>query len=147
MFGNAGKSKPGSPWTRQTDALSIDQGLDYLIAADLPGNSNAGEQELYNIVQKEGIQNLIYVGVHENMCVMERPFAIEAVASWGWPSDRTAVMRELVDVSNNPADRLYVSHAWELEILTAYIEKFWASSVSMYNLLVPEYRAVGRHEL
>ena len=36
--------------------------------------------------------------VHENMCIMGRPFAIEMVRSWGWPAGNLAVMRELVDV-------------------------------------------------
>ena len=114
-----GRSKPGSPWTRQLETLHIDSQRDYLIAADLPGNSMAGAQELFNVVRHEGIRNIVYVGVHENMCVMEHPFAIEAVASWGWPSDRMAVMRELVDASCNPADRPYVSHARGLEIHTS----------------------------
>jgi hypothetical protein len=131
----------------QIDALYIDQSRDFLIAADLPGNSNAGEKELYNIVRKEAIQNLIYVGVHENMCIMGRPFAIEQVASWGWPAARMAVMRELVDVSYNPSDSPYVSHATGLSLHTQFIEKFWASSVSMYDLLVPEYSAVRRDEM
>ena len=46
-------------------------------AADLPSNSDAGTYELNNIIQKEGIKNLLYMGVHENMCIMARPFAIE----------------------------------------------------------------------
>ena len=74
----------GGPWTRQIATLAIDESTDYLIAADLPGNSMAGSQELYNIIQKEGIKNLLYMGVHENMCIMARPFAIEHVRGWGW---------------------------------------------------------------
>lgn len=46
--------------------LTIEGGSDYLIAADLPGKSMAGRQELYNVIKKEGIKNLIYMGVHEN---------------------------------------------------------------------------------
>ena len=29
----------------------------------------AGSQELYNIISKEGLKNLLYMGVHENMCI------------------------------------------------------------------------------
>lgn len=53
----------GSPWTRQIATLTIDDKLDYLIAADLPGNSKAGTQELWNIMQAKGIKHLIYMGV------------------------------------------------------------------------------------
>lgn len=52
----------GSPWTRQIATLSIDHALDYLIAADLPGNPNAGTHELFNIISHLGIKNLIYMG-------------------------------------------------------------------------------------
>ena len=58
----------------------------------------AGSFELNNIIKKEGIKNLLYMGVHENMCIMARPFAIEHLIGWGWPKERIAVVRELVDV-------------------------------------------------
>ena len=77
----------------------------------------------------------MYAGVHENMCIMGRSFAIETVRSWGWPKMRVAVARELVDVMYTPADSPYVSHADGLAIHTEYIEKFWAASVSMYDVL------------
>eukprot|EP00729_Bicosta_minor_P012526 gene12526-14083_t len=87
-----------SPWTRQISSLAIDESVDYLIAADLPRNSDAGTYELNNIIHKEGIKNLLYMGVHENMCIMARPFAIQKWIEFGWPSDQIAVVRELVDV-------------------------------------------------
>ena len=42
-----------------------------------------------------------------------------------------------------PVDPPYVSHAEGLALHTAYIEKFWGSSVSMYDFLVPEYTPVA----
>ena len=90
-------AKEGGPWTRQIETLWIDESRDYLIAADLPGKAMAGQQELWNVMKKEGLKNLIYMGVHENMCIMGRPFAIENVAGWGMGKDNVAVMRELVD--------------------------------------------------
>ena len=64
-------AKENSPWTRQISTLHIDEATDYLIAADLPSNANAGTQELYNVMQAEGIKNLVYMGVHENMCAVQ----------------------------------------------------------------------------
>jgi hypothetical protein len=61
-----GVSKPGSPWTHQTEALHIDPSRDYLIAADLKNDPMAGERELFNIKSSLNLRNLIYVGVHEN---------------------------------------------------------------------------------
>lgn len=90
-------------------------------------------------MQAEGIKNLVYMGVHENMCIMARPFAIEMATSWGMGKDNIAVMRELVDVMYTPLDPPYVAHDVGLALHTAYVEKFWASSVSMYDFLVPNY--------
>ena len=59
------------------------------------------------------------MGVHENMCIMARPFAIERLAGWGWQPDRMAVVRELVDVMYTPNDPPYVSHAEGLGLHTA----------------------------
>lgn len=135
-------------WSSQIDTLAIDGAVDYLIAADLPGKPMAGSFELNNIIKKEGIKNLLYMGVHENMCIMARPFAIEHLIGWGWPKERIAVVRELVDVMYTPKDSPYVAHDVGLALHTAYIEKFWASSVSMYDLLVPGYPpAAGGREL
>lgn len=47
-----------------------------------------------------------------------------------------------LDLSGATSDRRsfrYVPHADALALHTAYIEKFWASSVSMYDFLVPGY--------
>ena len=121
-------------WTRQIAALTLAPS-DYLITSEDP----RGTQELWNVLQARGIANLLYVGVHENMCVLARPFAIERMRSLGWPAERVAVVRELVDVMYTPMDPPYCSHAEGLRLHTEYVEKFWASSVSMYDVLVPGY--------
>jgi hypothetical protein len=73
------------------------------------------------------------------MCIMGRPFAIEKLRALGWEASRVGVVRELVDVMYTPKDSPYCSHAEGLRLHTEYIEKFWASSVSMYDVLVPSY--------
>lgn len=131
--------KPYAAWKRQIATLAIDSDRDFIIAADLPGDADAGERELHDIAAHLGLENLIYMGVHENMCIMERPFAIERVSSRGWPRAKIAVARELVDAMYTPLDAPYVPHATGVELQTGYIERFWGNSVSMYDLLVPEY--------
>ena len=74
---------------------------------------------------------------------MGRPWAIEKVRSLGWPRDNVAVVRELVDVMYTPKDPPYVSHAEGLALHTAYVEKFWGGSVSMYDALAPFYSGAG----
>ena len=43
-----------------------------------------------------------YSGVHENMCIMHRPFAIEKVRSWGVAKEDVAVIRDLAYPIYNP---------------------------------------------
>jgi len=125
-------------WQRQIATLEIAD-TDYLIAAGLPGNPNAGTQELWNVIGSQQIQHLVYMGVHENMCIMGRPFAIEMMTRLGFEPSDIAVVKQLVDVSYTPKDPPYVSHAAGLELHTDYIEKFWGSSMSMYDVLVSSY--------
>lgn len=120
----------GHPWTHQIDTLTIVDG-DAIISS----KEGVAEQELYNIITHKHIKNLIYMGVHENMCIMNRPFAIEKVTSWGWNKNNIAVVRDLVDVMYTPKDPPYVSHDEGLKIHTEYVEKFWANSLSMYDIL------------
>lgn len=135
---NAGcdvNSPQGSPWTHQIDTLTITDG-----DAIITSTEGQSEQELINVIRNRSIKNLVYMGVHENMCIVGRPFAIEKVVSWGWGRSNCAVMRELVDVMYTPNDRPYVSHADGVVLQTAWIEKFLISSVSMYDFLVPSYK-------
>ena len=44
------------------------------------------QTELFDIVAARSLTSLVYVGVHENMCIMGRPFAIEEVWSVRGPS-------------------------------------------------------------
>jgi len=59
--------KPHKAWSRQHPAIEIDQ--------DTDGVSDNG-QEVWNAMQERGIKNLIIMGVHTNMCVLGRSFAI-----------------------------------------------------------------------
>mmetsp|Transcript_100760 Transcript_100760/g.157350 ORF Transcript_100760/g.157350 Transcript_100760/m.157350 type:complete len:279 (-) Transcript_100760:16-852(-) len=127
-------AEQGHPWYRQIETLAIHDD-DFLITA-VEGQS---EQELINVIRAKGIKNLIYMGVHENMCIVNRPFAIEKVISWGWSASNTAVVRELVDVMYTPVDSPYVSHAEGIALQTAWLEKHLVSSISMYDFLKPTY--------
>ena len=84
-------------WTRQIATLLINPS-DFLITSNESGAVPAGLQELWNVLASRGISRLLYVGVHENMCILDRPFAIKAMRERGWSADSISVVRELVDV-------------------------------------------------
>ena len=57
---------PRSPWKSQTDLLDIHP-TDHI--------SDNGE-EVWSVLEYRGIDNVILVGVHTNMCVLGRPFGL-----------------------------------------------------------------------
>src|SRR5262249_18998870 len=60
---------PPWPWTGQHTALEI---------AEEDAISDSG-REVYNLLQQRGIENLILMGVHTNMCVLGRSFGIRCM--------------------------------------------------------------------
>ncbi len=114
-------------WTRETPLITIHD-EDGLIDDEQNG------QTLYNIVAAKGIKNIMYMGVHENMCIMNRAFAIVKSVSWGL---NVAVIREATDTMYEPMKPPYVDHETSVIMMTEYIEKFWANSISAYDFLNP----------
>ena len=104
-------------WTRQHPAIEI--------AAE-DGISDNG-REIYNYFRQNGIQNILYVGVHTNMCVLNRSFGIRQMTRWGL---NCALIRDLTDTMYNPASRPKVSHNKGTELVVEHIEKYWCPSLT-----------------
>jgi nicotinamidase-related amidase len=101
-------------WTRQTPAIYIDAEKDLI--------SDNGDV-VYSYCKAAGIKRILYAGVHTNMCVLGRGFAIKSMLSRGFD---VALARDLTDAMYNPAKPPYVSHADGTNLVIAYIEKFYA---------------------
>ena len=67
-------AKQFKAWTRQHAAITIDEKKDYI-------TDNGGE--VYSLMAEKGIDTLIVMGVHTNMCVLNRSFAIKQMVKWG----------------------------------------------------------------
>lgn len=106
------------PWTRQHPAIDVDQDRDVI--------SDVG-REVYSYLQREGIERLLIMGVHTNMCVQHRSFAIKQMVRWGVP---VALVRDLTDTMYNPAMPPYVSHEEGTRLVVEFIEKFWCPSIT-----------------
>ncbi|HQL95121.1 MAG TPA: isochorismatase family protein [Candidatus Hydrogenedentes bacterium] len=111
-------------WTRQHAALTI---------APEDGISDNG-REVYNYLRQEGIRNLLYVGVHTNMCVLNRTFGIRQMTRWGFDC---ALVRDLTDTMYNPAMPPKVPHDEGTELVVRHIEAYWCPSVTSGEI-VPE---------
>jgi len=114
--------KPHKAWSREIATLMISSG-------DVV--SDKGE-EIYNVLRQRNIDTLLYMGVHANMCILNRSFGIRQMSKWGL---RCILVRDLTDAMYNPASRPFVSHAQGTELVIQHIERYWAPSVTSDELI------------
>jgi nicotinamidase-related amidase len=115
---DTGETEEKRVWTRQHPELEIDNAVD--------GISDNG-QEVYNYLQQHGIRQVLMMGVHTNMCILNRSFGIKQLVKWGV---NVALVRDLTDAMYNPARAPYVDHDTGTQLVVGYIEKFWCPSVT-----------------
>ncbi len=115
--------KPGDPypWKRQIASIEI--------AADDAITESA---EAYHLMEERGIENVIVMGVHLNMCVLGRPFAIRQLVAQG---KRVLLMRDLTDTMYNPARAPFVSHFAGTQLMIEHVEKYWCPTITSAALL------------
>lgn len=109
-------------WTRQHAAIEI--GPNDLI-------SDKGE-EVYSALRLRGIQHLLVAGVHTNMCILNRSFAIKQMTKWGV---RCILLRDLTDAMYDPKDAPYVSHDEGTQLVIQHIERHWTPTMLSTDLL------------
>ncbi len=107
---------PPWPWTRQHPAIDI-VGFD--------GVSDNG-REIYNYFRQEGIANVALMGVHTNMCILNRGFGIRQMTRLGF---QVVLVRDLTDAMYDPRERPFVSHTRGTELVIEHIEKEWCASI------------------
>jgi nicotinamidase-related amidase len=88
-------------------------------------------QEIYNLLRGRGIQTVFYTGVHTNMCILNRSFAIKQMTKWGL---HCILLRDLTDAMYGPQDAPYVSHLQGTELVVEYIEKYWSPTAVSEDL-------------
>lgn len=109
-------------WTREHPGLRIDP-------ADVISDNGA---EIYSFLRDRDIRTLLVVGVHTNMCVLNRTFAIKRMTALGI---RCILVRDLTDAMYNPQDPPHVSHDAGTQLVIEYIEKYWAPTATSFDLL------------
>ncbi len=109
-------------WTRQNARIEI---------GEFDGISDNGE-EVYRFLRQRGIKYLIVMGVHTNMCVLNRTFAIRQMTRWGI---HCLLARDLTDTMYNPQMRPFVSHDHGTELVIEHIERFWCPSLLSNDLV------------
>jgi len=109
-------------WTREIAKLDI---------GEFDGISDNGE-EVYRFLRQQGIKYLIVMGVHTNMCVLNRTFAIRQMTRRGI---QCILARDLTDTMYNPKMRPFVSHDKGTDLVVEHIEKYWCPSVLSSDLV------------
>jgi nicotinamidase-related amidase len=110
------------PWAREHPAIDI-VGFD--------GVSDNG-QEIYNFCKQEGITNVALMGVHTNICILNRGFGIRQMTRLGF---QVVLVRDLTDSMYDPRERPFVSHTRGTELVIEHIESKWCPSILSGDLI------------
>ena len=118
---DGGTCKTGRAWSRQIEVLEIE---------DCDGITDSAEA--YYLMRQRGIENVIVLGVHTNMCVLGRPFSIRQLV---YQDMNVVLMRDMTDSMYNPKMRPKVSHVRGTELVVEHIEKYWCPTITSSDFL------------
>lgn len=109
---------PPYPWTRQTPLIAI-----------TPDDAVSDDgQEVFNLLAQRGIEDVIVMGVHTNLCVLGRPYGIRQLVYLG---KRPVLCRDLTDSFHRDPR----GHAWGTEEIIAHVERHWCPAVTSDELV------------
>jgi len=111
------KCKQGSPWRRQIDTIEI---------RNEDAISDSGV-EIWNLLEQHGIDNVIIMGVHTNMCVLGRPFGLRNMARY---DKNVVLMRDMTDTMYNSQMHPFVSHFTGTDLIIEHVEKFVCPTIT-----------------
>jgi len=118
----AKETGPPYPWTREHPAIDI-VGFD--------GVSDNG-REIYNFFRQEGISNVALMGVHTNICILNRGFGIRQMTRLGF---QVVLARDMTDAMYDPRKRPFVSHTRGTDLVIEHIESRWCPSIASEDLM------------
>ncbi|NNE91794.1 MAG: isochorismatase family protein [Verrucomicrobiales bacterium] len=109
-------------YSKQIDTLEIDQSKDAI----------TDSTEAYYLMKERGIENVILMGVHTNMCVLGRPFGIRQMVAAG---QNVVLMRDLTDTMYNPREEPFVNHFTGNDLVFEHIERHWCPTITSNQIL------------
>lgn len=114
-------SPQGTPWTHEIDTLQIKE-----------GDAITDSTEAFYLMRQRGITNVIVMGVHENMCIVNRPFAIRQMV---YQHQNVVLVRDLTDTMYNPQMKPYVDHFTGTDLMAWHIEKYWCPTITSDQII------------
>ncbi|HEY0982128.1 protein-signal peptide and transmembrane prediction [Schlesneria sp.] len=110
------------PWTRQINTIDI-----------LEGDAITDHgQETFNLLADRGIDHVIIMGVHLNMCVLGRPFAIRQLVTQG---KDVLLVRDMTDTMYCSKSKPFVSHFAGTDLVISHVEKHWCPTILSSDLV------------
>ena len=116
------KCKSGRAWSKQIEAIEIREG-------DAISDSGV---EIWNLLAQRGVDNVLMMGVHTNMCVVGRPFGLRNLARCG---KNVALVRDLTDAMYNSRKAPFVNHFRGTELVIQHIEKYICPTTTSADVL------------
>ncbi|MEX2577696.1 MAG: ThuA domain-containing protein [Verrucomicrobiales bacterium] len=111
-------------YTRQIDTLEIAE-----------GDAITDSAEAYYLMKERGIENVVILGVHTNMCVLGRAFGIRQMVRLG---QNVVLMRDMTDSMYNPREEPFVSQFTGNDLVFSHIERHWCPTVTSDQVLPDE---------
>jgi nicotinamidase-related amidase len=115
------RCKEGSPWRHEISALEIKK-----------RDAITDSGEAYNLMRERGITNVLIMGVHQNMCVLGRPFSIRQMVYQG---QNVVLVRDLTDSMYNSRQKPFVDHFTGNALVCWHIEKYWCPTITSDQVL------------
>ncbi|MGO8678222.1 MAG: protein-signal peptide and transmembrane prediction [Limisphaerales bacterium] len=112
---------PPFPWSREIATLQVQD-----------GDAITDNAEAYYLMRQRGITNVMVMGVHENMCVLGRPFAIRQLVKLG---QNVVLVRDLTDTMYNSRRRPWVDHFTGTDLVCWHIEKYWCPTITSDQII------------
>lgn len=113
--------REGKAWSRQIEQIRIDD-----------ADAIADGVDVYDLYDARGVENVLIMGVHANMCVLGRPFGIRQSVIQGL---RTFLVRDLTDTMYNPRRRPWVDHYTGTDLIVRHVETYWCPTVTSDQIL------------
>jgi nicotinamidase-related amidase len=113
---------PKAPWKSEHPGLTIKD-------EDVISDSGV---EIWNLLEERGIDHVMLLGVHANMCVLGRPFGLRQMAKNG---KNVVLVRDLTDTMYNPKMPPMVSHFEGTRLIVEHVEKYVCPTITSDQIL------------
>jgi len=111
-----------TPWTRQIALIDIEE----------PDAISDDGQEVYNLLEHRDIDHVIIAGVHLNMCVLGRSFAIRQMVHLG---KDVVLIRDMTDTMYNSKMKPFVNHFEGTDLMVEHVERYWCPTITSVDVV------------